>query len=64
MDDPERECVDLVRWAVEWWRPHRKVIGKSHEWRMAHPEFDRLPELDLREWYARADAAIRRIDEH
>ena len=55
--NPEAGCIALVREAVDWWRAHREAMALPPEQR------GRLPELDLRSWYARADAAVSALPE-
>ena len=53
---PQCACCELIREAVAYRRAHLAAIR--------HPETrpDRLPHLDLGEWYERADAAVAALD--
>lgn len=51
-------AVALIREAVAHQRAHAAARAMTVEERRAHPETWRLPELDLRDWYARAGAVV------
>jgi hypothetical protein len=55
-------AMALLREAVTVARAHTAAVRMTPDERAAHPETWRLPELDLRTWYAKAGALVDEVD--